>query len=124
SYERKDMSKGLTKIANFGIAFGLGILGGAALAIMLLEVRDCILRSASERKSDLANNMFDLVDDIAAISADIIEQSFKDTHHSPADVERIRQEMKTRLRKGGGLQDRSDSEEMKSLYSEIDPNDE
>jgi hypothetical protein len=104
----------------FGLAFGIGILGGAILSIILLEVRECVLRSASRRRSGLFDTLVAVSGNFAMLTEDIV-QATESLMHGRDDIEQLRQDMKTRLRHGGGLDDAGDSAEMDSLYGEINP---
>lgn len=106
------------------MSFGAGILGGAALAVLLLELRE-YLRGIADR-NHIAESIASLLDDVVgefnALSREVynsLEQGRIQTHE---EAMRIKQNMKTRLRHGeGGLDDSGESEEMDNLYSAINP---
>ncbi len=114
--------RSLPGIALFGIAFGAGILGGAALVIILLEARECILRSASARRRGLPELMLDVASDFTILSADIVNEVNTAKHSSISDKRTV-QGLKTRIRHGGSLDDAEDTREMNALYDAINPDD-
>jgi len=104
----------------FGLAFGVGVVGGAVLSLILLEVRESILRSASNRKRDIAEVLASVAGDFSTLTDDIL-QAAESLVHGNDEREKLRQGMKTRLRHGGSLDETGESPEMDSLYGEIDP---
>lgn len=114
--------KGLPAIALFGIAFGAGIIGGATLAIILLEVRESLLRSAAARRRGLPGFMLDVASDFTIISDDIVDEVNIAKHANVSDVRTV-QGLKTRIRHGGSLVDAEETAEMSALYDAINLDD-
>ncbi len=121
---RKPKTRCRTAAGYFFMSFGAGILGGAALAILLLELREYIrgIRNKNGAAEAIANLLDDVVGEFNAISREVYASLEQGRKFTSEEIYRIRQNMKARLRHGeGGLDDRGDSEEMDSLYSAINP---
>lgn len=111
---------GLPGAALFGIAFGAGVLGGAALAIVLLELRESILRSATTRRRGIPDYMYDVASDFTMLTEDIVG-GIESAKRADGSELRTFQDMKTHIRRGGSLDERAETKETKALFNEISP---